>query len=348
MWGESGIGRYLREVLPRVVAAWPEARWRWCGFARDAGAWPEGERVAWELPVYHWREHFKAAPEAWRSAQMRWVPHYNVTVDTGGPLVVTVHDILPLVETQGARGQLRAWVAKRYFKRVKLRANAVMCPSRFSADGLARMVGVQPQRIAVTPLGVAAVFAETAESAREKVWLFVGNVKPHKGLATLLGAMGRSVVAASGRRLVIVGRREGFFTSAPELADIADRLGERVQWAGVVSEAELRTWYGRAEALVLPSRHEGFGLPVLEAMAAGCPVVAAKAGALPEVGGEAAGWFEAGDADGLAGRLCDVATDADLRARMSGLGRARAAEFDWERTARLTVDTLRAAWEDAR
>jgi glycosyltransferase involved in cell wall biosynthesis len=347
MWGESGIGRYLREVLPRVVAAWPEARWRWCGFARDADALPEGERVVWELPVYHWREHFKAAPEAWRSAEMRWVPHYNVSADTCGLLVVTVHDILPLVETQGIRGQLRAWVAQRYFDRVRRNATKVVCPSWFSADGLARMVGVQPERIGVTPLGVSDVFMGGGEQAREKVWLFVGNVKPHKGLATLLKALGNQAVAATGRRVVIVGRREGFFTAAPELGILADRLGERVQWAGVVSEAELRGWYACAEALVLPSVHEGFGLPVLEAMAAGCPVIAAAAGALPEVGGEAAWCFQPGDADGLAVKLCELAGSPEKRAAMAAAGRERAAGFTWERTASLTVAVLRRAWEQA-
>jgi glycosyltransferase involved in cell wall biosynthesis len=207
------------------------------------------------------------------------------------------------------------------------------------------MVGVSPQRIKVTPLGVSDAFTKATERVREKIWLFVGNVKPHKGLATVLEAMANTAVAATGRSLVIVGRRDGFFTSAPELAKRAERLNERVKWAGVVSEAELHKWYASAEALVLPSVHEGFGLPVLEAMAAGCPVVAACAGALPEVCGDAAWWFEAGDAIGLAGGLRELADSPEKRALLAAAGRERAAGFSWDRTASLTVAALRRTWE---
>jgi len=345
MWRQSGIGRYLREVLPRVMTNWPEARWRLCGFPKDLSKMPAGEKVEWRRPMYGWREHFGAAPSGWHGADMRWVPHYNVTADTRGPLVVTVHDVLPLVMRDGWRGRVRGWVAERYFKRVADRAEKVLCPSQFSANGVVSSAGMERRRVRVTPLGVGEDFTQTETGRRERIWLYVGNVKPHKGLAALLAAMARS--DANGHRLVIVGRREGFFTTAPELEQMAAILGGRVEWAGEVDELALRDWYARAEALVLPSTHEGFGLPVLEAMAAGCPVVAARAGALPEVAGEAALWFEAGDVEGLARKLSALANDGALRERLAGAGRRRAEMFTWGRTAELTAAALRETWEDA-
>lgn len=326
------------------MARWPEARWRVYGLGPEADVPVETERRAWAAPVFSWREHLAAAPAGWAEADLRWVPHFNVTRDTRGPLAVTVHDVLPLVETTGWRERLRARVAGVYFLRVRRRAAVVFCPSRFSADGVAAAGGVAADRVRVTPLAAGGVRAEAA--ARERVWLYVGNVKPHKGLGVLLEALARPELRALPHRLVIVGRRDGFLHGASaDLARAAEALGDRVEWAGRVSEAELAAWYARAEALVLPSRHEGFGLPVLEAMAAGCPVVAADAGALPEVGGAAAIYCPAREPAAWAEALAGLAAAPAERARLAEAGRERAREFSWDRTAELTVAGLREALE---
>jgi glycosyltransferase involved in cell wall biosynthesis len=346
MWRHSGIGRYLREVVPGMVASWPGARWRLLG--PGAGEWlvAGAETIAWTTPIYAVREHTDCAPPAWRDADLRWVPHYNVVAGTRAPLLVTIHDLLPLHERDGWRGALRAAVLRHYLRRVRRVASRVVCPSTFSRASVLAAGVAEAERVVVTPLGVASAFGSaTSRAGRESCWLYVGNVKPHKGLDTLLTAFA-ALAEECPHRLVIVGRREGFFTEAPGLEGKVAALQNRVLWAGEVSEADLALWYARAEALVLPSRHEGFGLPVLEAMAAGCPVVAARAGALPETGGDAARFFETGDAAGLAKVLRELAGDPSERARLSKLGRDRAAGFTWRQTSELTAAALREVWEE--
>ena len=116
-----------------------------------------------------------------------------------------------------------------------------------------------------------------------------------------------------------------------------------VLFPGPVSDAELVALYDAALAYVFVSVGEGFGLPGLEAMAAGLPVVAARAGSLPEIYGEAALYCDPRDIESIASALGRVAADAELRARLSTLGRDRAAEFSWARTARETLDVYRDA-----
>jgi glycosyltransferase involved in cell wall biosynthesis len=118
---------------------------------------------------------------------------------------------------------------------------------------------------------------------------------------------------------------------------------DRVRFTGPVSEAELAALYGAALAYVFVSRSEGFGLPGLEAMAAGVPVVAARAGSLPEVYGDAALYCDPLDVESIASALAGVASEDDLRARLVARGRQRAGEFSWARTAEQTLAVYREA-----
>jgi glycosyltransferase involved in cell wall biosynthesis len=340
----SGIGRYIREAIPRVRALMPDINWRWVGQAPEA--WmrlehPQTEFVEWLTPVYSWREHL-STPRALTDATVQWVPHYNVTPRSCNKLVVTIHDLLPLRYSGGWRGWLRAEIMRQYLRRIRRRANVVLANSEFTASELKKLGRISKERIRVTPLGVRADFGvakETIENKR-RWFLFVGNIKPHKNLITLLEAWSQ-IKERIPEELVIVGKMDSFLTPDRSIVKYANTQESRVKFTGHIDDEALTQYMRGATALVQPSLYEGFGLPVLEAMAVGCPVIATRAGALPEVGGEAALYFPPRDFRALASLLVQISQDESLREKMRAAGLARAGKFTWERTAMLTAAALR-------
>jgi len=353
----SGIGRYIREVAPRVRKLLPEVRWHWVG--NTAEEWMEADRrgtefVLWPLPVYSYREHCRTQ-NACGDADVRWVPHYNVTPGSKARLVVTMHDVLPLRYASGWRGALRAIVFRWYLARIRRHARLVLSNSAFTAKELAESARIAGARVKVTPLGCnlsvegynSAVSSKLPAALGARMtqpvsgyFLFVGNIKPHKNLSGLLFAWSR-VSDQIPEDLVIVGQREGFFTGDPAAARLADGLGRRVVFTGHLPDAHLRQLMTGATALVQPSFYEGFGLPVLEAMAAGCPVISSNAASLPEVGGEAVIYFDPHNFGSIAEKLVQVSRDDGLRQQLRAAGLVRAREFTWDRTAELTATALR-------
>ena len=345
MWRHSGIGRYIREVVPRVAASLPDVRWRFVG--PPPGAWRHGvagaEDFACDWPVYSWREHCAGLP-GMKGADVCWVPHYNVTPGRRGRLVVTLHDLLPLRYAEGWRGRVRRLVVRRYLNRAE-KAVRVLTVSEFTAGEIAALTGIAPERVSPVLLGAGVEWRNPPVVAcpseeRAPFFLFVGNLKPHKNLGVLVEAMVR-LRPQTRERLVIVGRREGFFTADRRVGAAAAVLGDRVVFTGEIDDRALAGLYARATALVLPSLYEGFGLPVLEAMAVGCPVVLARTASLPEVGGAVAQYFEPSDAESLSRLLVSIAADTSLQAELRQAGRTRAAAFTWERTATQTAAILR-------
>ena len=256
---------------------------------------------------------------------------------TSVPLVVTVHDAVPWTHPETLTPRGVAW-HRRMAERVAARAAAVVVPTRAVADALSAHLDLA--RVEVVGEGVSgdlAVPADAAERARRLelpeggYLLTLATLEPRKGLDVLIGALANG--AAPGLPLLIVGQ-PGWGGVRPE--DLARREGlppERVRSLGRLPDADLATVIDRATALVMPSRAEGFGLPVLEAMAAGVPVVCSADPALVEVGGDAVRTAPVGDAPALARALAEVLDDPALRAAMSDRGRARAATFTWERAA---------------
>ncbi|HJQ10199.1 MAG TPA: glycosyltransferase family 1 protein [Gemmatimonadaceae bacterium] len=247
------------------------------------------------------------------------------------PFVMTVHDLVPVrwPETMPA---WHRWYTGRLMRRLLDAADRLITVSDDTANDLNSLLGVASDKIRVVPNGVDAFFFDPPPSSREAkkpYVLFVGTPEPRKNLGRLLSAMsilrGRGVVA----ELVIVGSG-GWGTSVG--GDHAAR------WVGRVTDAELHTLYANAECLALPSLHEGFGLPALEAMATGTPVVAGSRGALPEVTGGAAVLVDPEDATAIADGIEHAVAE---RTRFSALGRARAREFSWQKTATLTAAVYR-------
>lgn len=232
------------------------------------------------------------------------------------PAVVTVHDVS--FARQPALMPVRDRTVFRFaVRRAVRRAQRVITVSERTRQDLLAVYGLPPERVVVTPNGVDPAFAPG--EGHDSYALFVGAIQRRKDpLAAAAGARG------AGLRLVAVGPRKD-----ERLARELETAGADVR--GYVDKEALATLYRRAACLVLPTRYEGFGLPVLEAMASGTPVVAAPDPAVREVAGDAAVYADAGD---LAAAIERALAD---RARLVAVGLERARRFTWEETARRTL-----------
>jgi glycosyltransferase involved in cell wall biosynthesis len=259
---------------------------------------------------------------------------------------VTVHD-LAMVRLPETFGRRRARYKAAMTRRAVARASVVIADSAATKDDLVSLLGVDPARVRVVALGVdprfgAAGDAAAADTARvlelpARYLLYVGRLEPRKNLPMLIEAYARArhrhgVTSA----LVLAGSPSWLDEDLPARA-AACGVGDHVRVIGHVEDRLLPGLVRGAVALAYPSRYEGFGLPVLEAMAAGTPVVTSNVASLPEVAGDAAVLVEPDDVDALADALGRIEGDAALRATLVAAGRARAATFTWARTASETV-----------
>jgi glycosyltransferase involved in cell wall biosynthesis len=259
-----------------------------------------------------------------------------------GKLLVTIHDVLHLAMPQYMQGMHRRLYARALLGAVRLKADAVICNSRFTANELMRLVGVKAAKIEVVHLGVDEAWFSIDKSARpheRPYFVFVGNVKAHKNIAGLLQAF-QDVSGKISHDLVIVGKKEGFVTGDREVEGRAAALSGRVKFIGLADDSLLRSYVACAEALVLPSFYEGFGLPPLEAMACGCPVVVSSSASLPEVCGNAALYCDPHDSGDIAAKLLEVATNETVRADLREKGLQRARQFTWDKCARETLAVI--------
>jgi glycosyltransferase involved in cell wall biosynthesis len=347
MLDSSGIGTYIRSVVPRIVRLRPA--WQFALIGPEAHLremdWTSSSNVTvipCAAPIYSISEQFAVLRCIPQGTQLFWSPHYNIPVLYRGKMLVTVHDVLHLAMPQYAKGVLKQTYARTMFRAVRRRARAVICDSDFTVAELQRLTPPSPQIVRRIYDGVDDSWFHVSEasSPRARLYLlYVGNVKPHKNLRTLLDAFGRvkDIIAED---LVIIGKREGFITGDDNIAGYAGDLGDRVAFTGYVSDDLLHQYVAHATALIFPSLYEGFGLPPLEAMAAGCPVLTSNAASIPEVCGDAALYCDARNPDDLAARMEEITCDAEVRGTLRHRGRERARMFSWDTCADETVKLM--------
>lgn len=216
------------------------------------------------------------------------------------------------------------------------RARRLIAVSEATRADLVRVYGLPKDRIDVVLHGVEPEFFALDRSRTEPFVLCVSTLHPHKNLDRLIRAYARR---KRDWRLTIAGMR-GFFAEALDRLITELGVGASVELTGWIPREELLQLYGRAQAFVYPSTFEGFGMPVLEAMAAGIPVACSDISPLREVAGDAALFFDPLSEDAIAGALDRITTDAGLRAKLAKAGPERARGFTWERAARETLAAL--------
>jgi glycosyltransferase involved in cell wall biosynthesis len=260
--------------------------------------------------------------------------------------VVTVHDLI-YARFPEAHAGIRDLGMRALVPLAVRRSHRVIADSQSTREDLIGLLKVSPERIDVVPLGLGSVRREQPLSEREVrarldlgergVVLSLSAKRPHKNLLALMGAFAR---LPSGDRPVLV--LPGYPTAHErDLRERARELGIEgdVRFAAWISPAELEGLWAITDVFVFPSLYEGFGLPVLEAMARGVPVACSNASSLPEVAGEAALLFDPRDEGAIAQALQQLLSDRALADRLRALGLQRSREFTWERTARLTLES---------
>jgi glycosyltransferase involved in cell wall biosynthesis len=345
----GGVRRYVHELFTAMQGV-ADVQAIAVGAPSDAAVPPGIDRgaagpslptnVGWSLtglPVGIWR----AAPDVVHA------PAYTAPLWGRRPLVVTIHDV--------SYARHPEWYpyasdpARQAFYRASARrADRIITDSAFSRDEIVAAYGIDRARIDVVPLGVNPRFTPHDSIEREPVVLHVGDLHPRRNLSMLLDvvlALRQTSRECGSLRLVLAGTDRGLLQS---LLDQARDDGEALLHVGTPGDAELLHWYRRAAVFAYPSRYEGFGLPLLEAMACGTPAVASTSGSLPEVGGDATLTADADDPTAWREAIQSIVTNEDLARALSSKGRSRSSAFTWDATARATVAVYRRALQDRR
>ena len=298
-------------------------------------------RIAWT--------HLGAGRSARRAgADLLHGVHYELPRHARLPQVVTVHDLTLLTHPEWhepSKVRFFRWA----MHRAVAAAERVLCVSATTARDLTTHLGVDAGRIDVTPLG-----AELRPASEQAVvglrrrlgldgpyLLGLGTLEPRKDLPTLVRAF--AAVAGDLPHTLVLAGLAGWGAGAVAEAVAASGVSDRILLAGYVPEVDKAALFTGADLFAYPSRYEGFGLPVLEAMACGTPVVTTTGGSLPEVAGDAALLVEPGDADALAVAIGKLVGDSGERVALVQRGMVRAAGFTWNRCAALTAAAYRRA-----
>lgn len=296
--------------------------------------------AVWLGQLFHWPMN-RLVPEAelFHATEHLLPPFADI------PTVLTVHDLI--FERYPQYHKIWNYVfLKSAMPLFCRRATAIIAVSEATKADLQALYGLNPAKITVIPEAAASRFvpqpAERIEAARRRYGLppryilSVGTIEPRKNLSRLVDACGPLLEGRLSDCLVIVGSKgwlyEEFFRHLERLP-----WQDKVILPGFVADEDLPALYSGALVTVQPSLWEGFGLPVLEAMACGSPVCASNASSLPEVGGDAARYFDPANTDAISSTLADILRDPELRQEMRQRGLARAAAFSWRNTAERTL-----------
>jgi glycosyltransferase involved in cell wall biosynthesis len=344
----TGVGRYLVNVLAELKKLARES-------VRVVGLVRQGQTLNAEIPLRTLSG--RAARASPLSLSQQWLlpkalarerydlyhyTNFDLPRIVRGPVVATCYDLEPLRHPELFTRRI-VWFY-RLFSRGLRRADHIITISNNTSQDVQRLLGIPSNRLTAIPLGVDARFRPVTDVARraevrakhglsDRFVLYVGNTMPHKNLGRVVEAMRKVRCRVRGVRLVLAGAPDKYRGDVQQ-AISACGLEEAVAFPGRIPESDLPALLSMAAVFVYPSLYEGFGLPVVEAMACGTPVVTSNRASLPEVVGEAAITVDPLDVDAIAAAIERILEDEGESRRLRDQGLERAQQFTWERCAR--------------
>jgi len=351
---KAGIGRYAGSLARALVAREPGRFALFYNRSRDSLP-PEGlESVPartvragykpWRMAVWLGQLARIGFDRLLPGAELFHATEHLLPPLRGAPTVLTVHDMIFTLFPQHQK-RLNYWYLNATMPLYCRRAGAIITVSESSKRDIVAHYGLDPARVTVIYEAAGPEFAPVAPDVAEEIrrrlglperyLIHVGTIEPRKNLTRLVEALERLRARGPAIPLVVVGGKgwlyDEFFRRLERSA-----VRDAVYFPGYVPSADLPAIYGAATVAAMPSVYEGFGLPVLEAMACGTPVVCSDASSLPELGGEAVRTFDPYDVEAMADAIAQVWGDEGLRGEMCEKGLVQAAKFSWERAAEET------------
>lgn len=335
MINSSGIGKVIENILRRLLTRHRDWEFFILGEKRELEkkyiyALDQVKIIECCSSIYSAYEQWELPRKIPSNLDVMWIPHYNVPVFYTGPLIVTIHDLAHLALPAINQNLLKKLYAKIMFQCVAYKAKKIVCISKFTINELQKYIGVDNKKIELVYNGVDDTWFHIDK--KEHIYsvpyfIYVGNIKPHKNLYRLIDAY-RMVSCMIKQDLLLVGKKDGFITGIDDINERIEGIEHRIRFTGYIEDDVLQRYVAQSDGLIFPSLYEGFGLPPLEAMAAGKKVLAAKIPAVEEVCEGAAIYFDPYNTEDMAEKI-RLFADTDMPLNLL---QKKARSYSWDTT----------------
>lgn len=338
----SGIGTVIKNILKRIIVLKSEWNFFILGDLSELKRYDFLKKdnvklISCEAPIYSVKEQVELIKKIPKETDVMWSPHYNIPIFYKGKLIVTVHDVFHLAMPQFVKGFHKRLYARFMFYELKHKADKIVCVSNFTSNELKKYVGLNKNKIEVIYNGIDKDWfnIKIEKSVHDKPYLlYVGNVKPHKNLINLVKAFDL-IKDKIPHTLVIVGKKEGFITGDNNIFKLTEKMSDRVIFTGYIDDNLLKQYYKQADLLIFPSLYEGFGLPPLEALAAGTNVICSNILVLKEICRDMVRYFDPLDINSISKCIIkNIMVDIPVK-NVNLLNK-----YDWEKSAKKYINSI--------
>lgn len=336
----SGIGTYIKNIIPDIISEFKTVTVLGNTDEISKFSWSkEVEIIEFNSDMYSLQGQF-LYPFKIPKCDVFWCPHFNFPVFPirAKKKAVTIHDVNHLSGISPISFLKRKYASFLYKNAVK-QSDIIFTVSEFSKKEIIKYTNADSNKIKVVYCGVNIPFFEEEKQTKidipKNFILYIGNVKPHKNLIVLLKAYNSlSEVLKEKYKLLIVGKKEGFITEDNQVEEYIreNHLEKHIIFSGQVEDQDLPVYYQKASLFVFPSLYEGFGLPILEALAAKTPVISSNAASLPEVGGNAVDYFDPNNEKELVQKINYLLENQVFTPKLFENSRTQLEKFTWKKS----------------